>query len=494
MRLLGFRGTRRQRLFFSASLALLAGAVPLRGRAAPATSAESPLTLAEVIATALRSHPQAASAHANADAAVARVGEARSAWLPQLNSVTSTNGNYSYQTGTNSDTPSAQTLRYSSQLQLSQLIYDFGRTGGNIDAAKAGARASINDDQTVQTQLALAAANSFYASLQSEALLEVAQRNLEQQHQRLAQSESFFKIGTRPEIDVLIARTAVAQAELQLAQTRTNVGVARTQLVQALGVPEPEWNSWLSRRLSTELAAPLPEEPMNLGPNNSAQVSDAVIDEVLRDRPDYRALRERLIQSEQQLRSTRGNYYPQLAVGATASVGGLINTLTIQGSAATTGLVQPIHGEPLLAVSGQATLIWPLLSGLNTVYSVREAEATVRAAKANLDAMRLQVRSVLLQVMVQVVTARESVHAAESLVKQAELQLQMATGRYRAGVGNAIELGDAQLAATTARGQMVQANYGLAMSRATLLWNLGRLAAAHSPSEPARPQASEQTR
>ena len=490
MRLLGFAGMGWQRAGFRVGLAVLMTGVPVRGAAAAvsAPSSDSPLTLAEAIGVALRSHPQAVSAHANADAAVARIGEARSAWLPQLNSVTSASGNYSYQTGASAGMQSVQTMRYSSQLQLSQLIYDFGRTGGNIDAARAGARASVDDSQTVQTQLALGAASSFYASLQAEALLDVAQRNLDQQHQRLAQADSFFKIGTRPEIDVLIARTAVAQAELQLAQSRTNVGVARTQLVQALGVPETEWGSWLARRLSTELAAPLPEEPMQLGPNNSAQVSDAVIDEVLRDRPDFRALRERLTQNEQNLRSVRGNYFPQLAVGVTAGAGGLVNTLDISNSATTTGLAQPIHGEPLLSVSGQAQLIWPLLSGLNTVYSVREAEALVRAARANLDAMRLQVRSVLLQVMVQVVTARESVHAAESLVKQAELQLQMATGRYRAGVGNAIELGDAQLAATTARGQMVQANFGLAMSRATLLWNLGRLVAPHSPSE----QASNQ--
>ena len=385
---------------------------------------------------------------------------------------------------------SAQTLRYGSQLQLSQLIYDFGRTGGSIDAAKAGARASVDDEQTVQTQLALNAASSFYSSLQAEALLEVAQRNLDQQRQRQAQAESFFKIGTRPEIDVLIARTAVAQAELQLAQSRTNVGVARVQLVQALGVPEPEWTGWLARRLSTELAPALAEEPAAMGPGNSVQVNDALIDEVLRDRPDYRALRERVVQNEQLLRSTRGSYFPQLQVSANASVGGLVNTLDIPGSAATTGLAQPIHGEPLLAISGQASLIWPLLSGLNTVYSVREAEALVRVARANLDAMRLQVRSVLLQVLVQVVTARESVNAAEFLVKQADLQLQMATGRYKAGVGNAIELGDAQVAATTAHGQKVQASFGLAMARATLLWNLGRLVAPgrNSPSE----QASEQ--
>lgn len=463
--------------------------------AAPASS-DSPLTLTEAIDLALRENPQAVAAHATAEAAQARIGTARSPWLPQLNSVTTTSGNYSFQTGANPNNQSVQTLRYSSQLQFSQLVYDFGRTGGNIDAAKAAARASASDDQAVQTQLALSAATSFYATLQAEALLEVGQRNLDQQRQRLAQAESFFKIGTKPEIDVLIARTAVAQAELQLLQSRTSVGVARTQLVQALGVPESEWGFWLARRLSQAVAPPLDNEPAGLGPGGSVPVSEPLIDEVLRDRPDYRALQERLTQAEQQVRATRGSYFPQLSIGVNAGVSGLVNTLEIPNTSTSTGLAQPTHGEPLWAISGLATLTWPLLSGLATYYAVREAEANVRVVKANLDALRLQVRSVLAQALIQVVTARETVTAAESVVKQAELQLQTASGRYRAGVGNAIELGDAQVSATTARGQKVQADFALAMARATLLWNLGRLVTTETqkPSAPARALASEQRR
>lgn len=450
---------------------------PLPASAAPSNElpVEQALTLTDAITLALSRNPQAAAAHANAEVAQARIGEARSLWLPQLNSVTSTSGNYSYQTGANPGMQSAQTLRYSSQLQLSQLIYDFGRTSGNLGAASAAARAAVNDDKNVQTQLALSAAMSFYATLQAEALLEVGQRNLEQQRQRLAQAESFYKIGTKPEIDVLIARTAVAQAELQLVQSRTNVGVARTQLVQALGVPELEWRFWLSRRLSAAVAPALDDEPRSLDASGAVAVNDSLVEEVLHDRPDYLAMRERLTQAEQQLRATRGAYFPQLSVNVNAGVSGLVNTLEIPNSSTTTGLSQPTHGEPLWAVSGQATLSWPLLSGLQTVYAVREAQANVRAVKANLDAMRLQVRSVLQQAFIQVVTARETVVAAETLVKQAELQLQTANGRYRAGVGNAIELGDAQVAATTARGQRVQADYALSLARATLLWNLGRL-------------------
>lgn len=488
----GRRSQRAARAWLTAGWLLT---VPLLSTAAPAR-AESLLTLADAIALALHKNPQAVAAHATAEAAQARVGEARSAWLPQLNSITTTSGNYSYQSGANPGNQSVQTLRYSSQLQFSQLVYDFGRTGGTIDAAAAAARASVNDDKSVQTQLALSAANSFYATLQAEALLEVGQRNLDQQRQRLAQAESFFKIGTRPEIDVLIARTAVAQAELQLLQWRTSVGVARTQLVQALGVPEPEWGFWLGRRLSPQVAPPLPDEPSSLGPGGSIPVSDALVEEVLRDRPDYRAQRERLTQAEQQVRATRGSYFPQLSIGVNAGVSGIVNTLEIPTASTTTGLAQPTRGEPLWAINGVASLSWPLLSGLQTYYAVREAEANVRAVKANLDALRLQVRSVLAQALIQVVTARETVTAAESVVKQAELQLQTASGRYRAGVGNAIELGDAQVAATTARGQKVQADFGLAMARATLLWNLGRLVTTDNqkPSEPARALASEQRR
>jgi outer membrane protein len=51
--------------------------------------------------------------------------------------------------------------------------------------------------------------------------------------------------------------------------------------------------------------------------------------------------------------------------------------------------------------------------------------------------------------------------------------LKLAEGRYSAGVGNIIELGDAQLALTNAEMQRIQADYNLATARAHLLRALG---------------------
>ena len=135
----------------------------------------------------------------------------------------------------------------------------------------------------------------------------------------------------------------------------------------------------------------------------------------------------------------------------------------------------PIRGEPGFSLSGLLTLTWPLISGGQTVYAVREAEALLIVAQRNLDALRLQVRGQLLLALFQVATARESFAASQRLLQQAELQLAMASGRYQAGVGNAIEVGDAQVAATTARAQRVGAEYTLASARANLAWQLGRL-------------------
>jgi len=59
-------------------------------------------------------------------------------------------------------------------------------------------------------------------------------------------------------------------------------------------------------------------------------------------------------------------------------------------------------------------------------------------------------------------------------VTNARERLRLAEGRYAAGVGSPIELGDAQLALTTAQAQAVQAQYNLSSARADLLAALGQ--------------------
>jgi outer membrane protein len=442
-------------------------------------AAANPLTLAEAIEAALGRNPAVHSAVETARAAQARVGTARSIWLPQLSATTILRGDYSYQPGDTDPDKSggAGTGRYTGQLQLNQMIYDFGRTSGRIEAARAVARAFAADADTARARAALDTVSGFYTAIQAAALLDVARRNVEQQRQRQQQAESFFRIGTKPEIDVLIARTAVASAELQVVQQQNSLWVARAQLIQTVGLDASEWPAWLSRPLE-------PPPPIPLSVENDAlldapeRAAEGLLDEALSRRPEYRAQRERVAQAAAQLKQVRGDYLPILSLSGNLSVAGSFGGNSSLGSISTVGSVStvlPSGSYPTLGLSGLLTLTWPIFNGLQTIYAVRDSAAQLGAAEANLDALRMSMRTQLLIALYQLSTARRSQFAASALAEQADKQLQMARGRYKAGVGNAIELGDAEVGAMTAAGQRVQTDSQLGLARSTLRWHLGSL-------------------
>jgi outer membrane protein len=80
----------------------------------------------------------------------------------------------------------------------------------------------------------------------------------------------------------------------------------------------------------------------------------------------------------------------------------------------------------------------------------------------------------LRQARLAVRSAKAARVAADEVATNAQKQLELAEGRYAEGVGNAIELGDAQVAMSSAAAQVVQADYRLSTARAQLLHALGR--------------------
>jgi outer membrane protein len=124
-------------------------------------------------------------------------------------------------------------------------------------------------------------------------------------------------------------------------------------------------------------------------------------------------------------------------------------------------------------LTGQVGLNWPLFESGRTRAQVREAEASLRGVQAQQDALRQQVRLEVERALLSVRATREGLAATEEALINARARLRLAEGRYREGVGNIIELGDAQLDATSAAAQRVQAEYNLATARTELGRALG---------------------
>lgn len=411
------------------------------------------LTLDQALETARNQQPQLRVVRGQTEAASARVNQARAPLLPQVNGTASyqrSTKNYVQRPGALPTQVSAGTSSnsfdtagyYSFGVTANQLIYDFGQSSKKWDAAQVTLQAQQENEANQFLQVAFAVRTAYNNGLAARALVKVAEDTLKNQDAHLAQIQGFVKAGTRPEIDLAQARTDQANARVQLINAQNNYKVALAQLNQAMGLDAtPDYDL-----ADDEFAAVAGEE----------QTTDVLLPEALQARPDVLALGKQMQAQELTIRATQGAYAPALGVSTSLSdAGSELGNLAWNWSAA-------------------LTLTWNFFGGGQTTAQVREARANASVLRAQLDVLRQQVRLAVEQARLAVVAARASLDATKEAAANARERLRLAEGRYQAGVGNVIELGDAQVAMTSAAAQEVQAQYQLANARAQLIVALGR--------------------
>jgi outer membrane protein len=118
-------------------------------------------------------------------------------------------------------------------------------------------------------------------------------------------------------------------------------------------------------------------------------------------------------------------------------------------------------------------LNWQIFGGGITDAQMREARATTTVLRAQYDVQRQQVRADVEQARLGVRAAKATIDATHEAAVNARVRLGLAEGRYKAGIGSMIELGDSQVALTAASAQEIQAVFNLATARARLLQALG---------------------
>ena len=137
------------------------------------------------------------------------------------------------------------------------------------------------------------------------------------------------------------------------------------------------------------------------------------------------------------------------------------------------------------------TLSIPIFSGFETTYNVRAAEARVDAASALRDNVKLQVALDVWTAYQDLTTASQTLTASADLLASAEQSERVALGRYKAGVGNILDVLNAQSALANARLQRIQAALDWYVTRASLAKAVGTLD--NSLLSPASPAANPVT-
>jgi outer membrane protein len=410
------------------------------------------ITLSDALAQAAQHQPAIRQAHANTNVARARADEARAPILPQIS------GTASYQRTTANFVarPSITPLSSMSMARiptfdtfdfwnfgvtLNQFIWDFGVTTEKWNAAKATIASQEATERATRFTVELSVRTTYFNARAQKALVEVAHETLTNQERHLAQIEGFVKVGSRPEIDLAQARTDRANAAVQVINAENGYETAKAQLNQAMGVEAPT-----DYDVSDETLAAVAGEDGAL---------DALVDEAVRGRPDLASLEQQIRAQKMLVRSAQGAYGPALSASASLTDAG--TDITNLG----------------WNFGGTLTIQWGLFQGLLTRSTVREQRALVEGLEAQRDTSRQQIRLDVQAAQLSVRAAKAALAASDEALVNARERLRLAEGRYQAGVGNVIELGDAQVALTNAAAQRVQAEYNLSTARAQLVRALG---------------------
>ncbi len=427
-------------------------ALVLLAATAPA-AAPRVLTLEEALATARAQQPQVRQAAANTQAAVARADETLAPLLPQV----SGSGSYQRETanyaskpgslpgqisGTSSSESWATSSYYNFGLNASVLLYDFGQTRSRWRSSLASAASQKDSERATLDQVLYSVRIAYFQARAAKELVKVANETLANQQKHMEQTQGFVEAGTQPEISLAQAKTDFANTRVQLITAENGYGTAKAQLNQAMGLDSPADYDVAGEGL-----------PAVDGEDGAP---DVLLDEAVKARPELAALANQVRAQELTVRALRGAFGPNLNLSTGFSdAGEQFSNLTWNWNA---GL--------LLSV--------PIFQGGQTKAQVREAEANLTAIRAQLDGQRQQVRLEIEQARLTIRAAKAALDASAEALANASVRLQLAEGRYETGVGNIIELGDSQVALTSAAQQRVQAEYYLAQARAGLLKALGR--------------------
>jgi outer membrane protein TolC len=397
------------------------------------------LDLQRCIAIALERHPSIQAAAGTVTAGESRVGQARSGFYPQLNGSAGYSRTDPINTSGFSRTDSTGTSTgqdyssYSSSISLSQNLYDFGKTSTQVKVQEFNRDSFRSDLDNVLIQVTFGVKQAYYGLLQARRNRDVAREVVGQFQQHLERAKAFFEVGTKPKFDVTKADVDLSNAKLNLLKAENAYRLGFVTLNNTMGMP----------------AAPDYEVVDHL-PFHSAKID---LEETARKaydrRPDLKAIAAKRKSLDQSIELARKSYYPYVSGTASYGWGGSDFPLD-QG----------------WSVGAQLNV--PLFSGFLTKYQVEEARANLDVLAAYESLLRQTIYLEVKQALLNLDEAADRIGTAELSVRQATENLDLANGRYAAGVGSPIEVTDALVAVSNAKTAHISALYDYRLAQASL--------------------------
>ncbi|MCR4881127.1 MAG: TolC family protein [bacterium] len=374
------------------------------------------LSLDDCVKKALENNPQIRSAFNNSEIYRTKIGQAWANYFPTFNISSGYTRNRFF--SLNFSVPQRY-YNYFNAMDgnLSMLLFDFGKTKATADMSKKAYESTLaNLDETINT-IIYDVKEAYYSLLHAIEKQNVYADSVQSYELQLKQAEAFYLIGTKPKIDVTMAQYNLGNAQLGYIKASNEVKLATAQLNNAMGVPEENNYKILDK---------LDMKQYEYG-------FDGLIQKAYEKRPELISYRKKAKSSEMMLRAAKRAFLPNIeGVGAYQVGGGA-------------------HFSDDYGWTVGAQIVYANTNLMLMKKQIDEAKATHKKDVADLDIIEQNVYLQVKQAVINLKNAQESIPVTALSLKHAQEQYRLASGRYSAGAGDAIELKDSEITYRNAR-------------------------------------------
>ena len=325
------------------------------------------------------------------------------------------------------------------QISASQMLYDFGVTQNQATIRKLdklgyqiALTGTVND---VLCEVKKAYYNLQYA-LEAK---KVAEEMVERYEAFYNQAKSFYDSGTSPKVDVTIAEVNLSNSKLMLIQAEHAIAIAMARLSNTIGLP-------YSSRYS--ISDNLRYNPCSINLTDAISIARTC-------RPEFKLADIHVEEANQNVKLAKKSYFPRLTIEGQFQIGGAHPTSN--------------HGY-----NYGGYLTFPTINGMLINYEIKEAKALYNKEQYTAQGTKNDIYYEVQQAYYSLQEKKSSIPVAFLGLKQSKENYELSYGRYEVGVGNPVELKEAQVQYQDAMLQYYNALYQFNSARAELEKFIGK--------------------
>ena len=436
-------------------------------------------TIDECVDYALKNDPNIKVAKNMVKVYKSRVGQAKSDYFPKLGGGTG----YNFLTEKASGSSSRNSNYYDLDLSVNQLIWNFGKTTANINMQKYNYQSAQYDLDFEILKTTYKVKTAYYSVLAAKAFNDVSNKTVRINKLNYERTKALFEEGLKSKIDVVNSEVYYTDAQIQLLETQNAYESALIELANAMYYTDKlDFTVESTENFNFKPADYTPHEINVNYTAKAAQDSDSeliltsgiekhnmlqdfkfspyqieindALEEAYKNRPDLKSLELVLKASNESLKSIKRSYYPE--IGASAGYG-----------------YRRMENTNTNSFRVSAGLDFPIINIMDIKYRIDEGKSYYEIAEENVDLSKKNIYFEVQNFYVDMKQLEKRIPLMAKKVDQTLENFELADGRYTVGLGNFIELQDAQTNYNNAQLEFIQSIFKYNVAREQFLKSMG---------------------